>query len=292
MIRQVVTYCGKGYKPRYKEVDIFAYTQPIRGKRAGKRKKSTPVQARLNDTNSRRYFNQVVKANFTDADYRVDLTYGIMPESEEEADKMVSNFLKRVKRLRKKLQLAPLKYIRVDEHGESGRIHHHLLINGGLSREAVEELWSYRKRKGEDAPQPIGYVNCEPLRFSAAGIDGLVKYITKETFKQEEETTGQMMFGDLSEGAELSLTDLLINDTNGKKRWKQSKNLVKPHKTTKDNAYTKRQIQHLVSMPSDCEEVRNFFTARYSGYEIDTVTYRFNEVLGSWSVYLTMHRLE
>ncbi|OLA57758.1 MAG: hypothetical protein BHW48_15245 [Roseburia sp. CAG:10041_57] len=291
MVRQVVTYCGLGYKPRYKEIDIFAYTEPVRGKRSKKRKRSSPVQKKLNDTNSKRYFNQEIKANFTEEDQRVDLTYNVMPESEEAADKIVANFLKKIKRLRKKRELSPLKYIWVNERGRNNRIHHHLLINGGLSREEVEALWCYRKKKGQSEPTPIGYVRCEPLRFSPSGIDGLVNYITKETFKREDEPCGQMTFSDLSEGAELSLADLLVDDAKGKKRWKQSKNLIKPHKSTKDNALSRRQVLKLVSMPSDCEYVRNFFTQRFPGYAIDTVTYRFNEVLASWSIYLTMHRL-
>lgn len=71
---------------------------------------------------------------------------------------------------------------------------------------------------------------------------------------------------------------------------KQSKNLIKPHKSTKDNALSRRQVLKLVSMPSDCEYVRNFFTQRFQGYVVDTVTYRFNQILASWSIYLTMHR--
>ena len=111
MVRQVVTYCGKGYKTRHKEVDIFSYTEPKRCKRAGKRKRSSQTQRRLNDTNSKRYFNQLIKANFTDNDLRVDLTYDILPENEEAADKMVYNFLKKIMRLRRKYKLLPLKYI-------------------------------------------------------------------------------------------------------------------------------------------------------------------------------------
>ena len=88
----------------------------------------------------------------------------------------------------------------------------------------------------------------------------------------------------------MSLSDLLVDDAKGKKRWKQSKNLIKPQKSTNDNALSRRQVLKLVSMPSDCEYVRNFFTQRFPGYAIDTVTYRFNEVLASWSIYLTMHR--
>lgn len=293
MIRQVITYCGKGYKPRYKEVDIFSYTETVgsKGKRARKRKKSSLIQKRLNDTNSKRYFIQLVETNFTEEDQRVDLTYAIMPESEEEADRMVTNFLKKIKRRRNKLHLTPLKYIWVNEKGKNGRIHHHLIINGGLSREEIEDMWSYPKRKGK-TQERIGYVNCEPLQFSVKdGIKGLVNYITKETFKKEDNPCGQISFGDLSDGAELSMTNLLVEDAKGKKRWKQSKNLIKPHKSTKDNAFSRRQIIKLVSMPADCEYVRNFFSQRFMGYSIDTITYRFNEVLGSWGIYLTMHRL-
>lgn len=292
MIRQKTIYCGRGKKPRFKEVDIYYFSQRPRNRRARRSKKSSEVQERLNDKNSRRYLNQLIKANFFQGDYRVDLTYSDenMPASEEEADKLVYNFIKRVKRMRNRLHLEPLKYIWINELGMSGRIHHHLIMSGGIDRETMESLWSFRKRKGEKEPRSIGYIRVEPLRFSRSGIDGLVVYITKETFKQEKDAEGQLSFGDIYEGKELSLSDLLVSQPQGKKRWKQSKNLIKPRERTRNYAYSKKQIQKLVSMPSDCEDVRNFFSRRFEGYEIDTCRYQFNEVTATWAIYLTMHR--
>ena len=292
MIRQKTIYCGRGWRPRYKEVDIYTFAERPRNRRARRGKKSSAVQEKLNDNNSRRYLNQLVKANFSNSDYRVDLTYDSenMPGTEEDANRMVSNYLKKIKRERSKRGLDALKYIWVNEQGESGRIHHHLLVNGGIDRDTMEAMWSFRRRKGEKEPRRIGYTRVEPLRFARNGIDGLVVYMTKETFKQEEETEGQLSFGDIYEGKELILTDLLVSTPHGKKRWKQSQNLIKPHERTRDRAYSRRQIQKLVSMPSDCEEVRSFFARRFEGYEIDTVRYRYNDVTACWSIYLTMHR--
>lgn len=293
MIRQKTIYCGRGRKPRFKEADIYyTFAQKPRSRRARRCRKSSEAQENLNDKNSRRYLNQLIKANFFQGDYRVDLTYADenMPESEEEADKLVGNYLKKIKRMRNKLHLEPLRYIWINETGQNGRIHHHLIVNGGLDRETMEAMWSFRKRKGEKEPRKIGYTRVEPLHFSRNGIEGLVVYITKETFRQEEETEGQLTFGDIYEGKVLSMSDLLVKQPQGKKRWKQSQNLIKPYERTRDNAYSRKQILKLISMPSDCEEVRSFFARRFDGYEIDTVRYQFNEVTATWAIYLTMHR--
>lgn len=125
-----------------------------------------------------------MKANFFESDYRVDLTYDDehLPSNEEEADKLVNNFLRKIKRERAKLGLGPLRYIWINEgfDGE-GRPHHHFLINGGLSRDAIEGMWV--KGRGKNAKK-IGYTCAERLHFNNEGIVGLVKYMTKQHLKK------------------------------------------------------------------------------------------------------------
>lgn len=294
-IRQKIIHCGKGIKTRYREIDIYYYKKTAKS-RGDRKNKSRPEQEKLNDKNARRYINQLVKANFFTEDYRVDLTYDDehLPKNEEEANKLVHNFLKKIKRERAKLGLGPVKYIWINEgfDGER-RPHHHLLLNGGLSRDTIEGMWVKGRGKNK---KTIGYTCVERLRFNSEGIVGLVKYITKQVLKEENRkagaTEGQLTLADASDG-DITMADLLGDGVpGGKKRWKQSKNLVKPHERTKDRAYSNKEIRKIVSCPPDCEDTKRLFESRYPGYALDTCRFEHNEVTGLWSIYLTMHRKE
>ena len=116
-IREKKIYCGK----QYREVDIFSYTDTQyrasqRGTRSRKIKESEPKQKNLNDKNARRYFVQTANLNFGDdpGALHVSATYSgkYLPPTVEEAEREVTNYLRRVQYQRKKQGLPPLKYIR------------------------------------------------------------------------------------------------------------------------------------------------------------------------------------
>lgn len=295
MVRQKITHCGRGTRTHYREVDIYCYRHVPRS-RGKRRHESTPAQMELNNRRSRRYFHQLIKSNFTDCDYRMDLTYDDehLPASREEAVKLVTNMLKRMARLREKMGLEPMKWICVEEGFENGgRPHHHLIISGGIDRDTLEAMWT--KGKGRSA-EALGYVRVEHLRFDNEGIEGLVKYITKQTLKSEKEragaTAGQLSLADV-EGGGIDEDDLIGGGLpKGKKAWRSSHNLIKPHERTRDNAYSRRDVEKVVSCPPDCEDTRRLFEARYKGYALDRCRYAYNEVLGMWSIRLDMHRKE
>ena len=86
----------------YREVDIIPRTadaeRATRGKR-GKRKKVTePKQRNLNDKNSKRYLVQLGNGNFGYGDLHVSATYAQenLPETPEEAERIVGNYLRRI----------------------------------------------------------------------------------------------------------------------------------------------------------------------------------------------------
>lgn len=64
--------------------------------------------------------------------------------TEADALREERNLIARLKRLRKRLGLAELKYIAVTE--EQGRWHTHLIINGGLTLEQLIKIWGNRGR--------------------------------------------------------------------------------------------------------------------------------------------------
>lgn len=138
----------------YREVDIIPRTeaaeQASRGKRGKKRKVNAPKQKDLNDKNAKRYLVQLGNGNFHIGDLHTSCTYSAenLPGTVEEAENIVTNYLRRIAYRRKKLGLEPLKYILVTEYKYSKdgqclkRIHHHIIMNGGLDRDDVELMWT------------------------------------------------------------------------------------------------------------------------------------------------------
>lgn len=284
VIREKIIRCGKkGKKAKFIEVDIGpdAFDVRKRNSRHKKQNVSEPKQKLLNDKNSIRYLYQLIKCNFTEDDYRLDLVYKnkFRPKTEKEADSMIRNYIDRVNRAREKQGLGAVRYICVTEYGKRGHIHHHLLISGGLDRDTMEALWCDRKRKGIKERERLGYANCDNLQFTDEGIVGLSIYITKE-IRKEQMTEGQMTLEDLIPDSKIK----------GKRRWMQSKGLIKPWYTVPEKRrYTRRKIEQIVMMPSDCEDVKRFFENKYKGYALDRCEYYYNDFTARWSIYLTMH---
>ena len=115
----------------------------------------------------------LMDANFGRNDLHVTLTYRGTPPDYEQARKDVRNYLRAVKRMREKAGLPEMKYIYVIEEeggdGEKRRIHVHLMMTGGISREALEEKWGR------------GYANCDRLQpEEGTGLLELARYFTKQ----------------------------------------------------------------------------------------------------------------
>lgn len=264
-IREKKIYCGD-----YLETDIFSYTgnqEDVhrRGRRSKKQKETEPKQKNLNDKNARRYLTQLANTNFKENDLHVTATYKdkYLPESIEEAEKEAINFLRRISYRRKKDGLPALKYILITECTTKKdtekpiRIHHHILINGGLDRDVVESLWCKRKKKGEDKGERIGIINATNLQPDENGIVGLALYLTKNPGK--------------------------------KKRWSSSQNLEKPWSRTNDFKYSKKEIEQIVKNPPNIE----YWEKKYKGYTLTDKDYgmrcEYNEFTG-WSIYLRLKK--
>lgn len=161
--RESVYLCGD-----YMDADIYPVYQPA-GKRRKKCKPTKEIQKRLNQRNAERKLTRLVHNNFTEKDLAVHLTYKVMPESEEQAQKDLYNFIRRLKRRYQKYGVE-LKYISCTEYGKrGGRVHHHLILSGGVSRDEIETLWGK------------GYANTKRLQFDEEeGIAALTHYMTKD----------------------------------------------------------------------------------------------------------------
>lgn len=262
-IREKKITCGL-----YQEVDIIPRTDEAeRTARRGSRKKKTrisrPQQRNLNEKNAKRYFLELGNGNFGKGDWYVTLTYKpkFQPRNIEEAEKNVTNYLKRLKYARKKKGVEPLKYIlvseyKVNEDGEfTTNIHHHLMMNGDVTnlfdRDDVENLWS-RRVKGQ-GKKSLGFVNARNLQPNENGIEGLLKYLSK--------------------------------DPKGKKRWSSSRNLKVPYlHRPNDTFYRKSTLERLANSNDKGIDV---FERRYKNYRISEIEFYFNEMTG-WHAYLKM----
>lgn len=262
----------------YREVDIIPRTadaeRAVRGKR-GKRKKVTePKQHNLNDKNSKRYLVQLGNGNFGYGDLHVSATYAQenLPETPEEAERIVGNYLRRIAYRREKLGLEPLKYILVTEYGyKKGddkkekpiRIHHHIIMNGGMDRNEVEMMWTAEKinwKKYQKDPaeyirtvQELGYVNADRIQTNENGIEALCKY--------------------------------LIKNPQGKKRWSSSRNLKRPiQQAAADHKYRRSKIEQLAKA---ADLGQDFFEKQFPSYEIREIKSEYHEETG-WHIYLKM----
>ena len=267
-MREKKVDCGK-----YREADIIPRTEKAdkvaKGKR-GKRKKVTePKQKDLNEKNAKRYLVQLGNGNFGIGDLHVSCTYDKdhLPDSIEEAEKIVNNYLRRIAYRRGKLGLDPLKYILVTEYkfDKAGqmikRVHHHIIMNGGLSRDDVELMWTADRinwNKAQDLQyraniKQMGWVNADRIQTNENGIEALCKYIVK--------------------------------DPQGKKRWSSSRNLVRPVELPNaDYKYTKKQIEKLAKS-DDCG--KEFFKKQFPNYDIVSIEPVYYEETG-WHIYLKM----
>ena len=165
LYREKKLFCGE-----YLEIDIFPVFEYQRG-RSKKRKPTSETMKKLNQRNAERKLIRLLNTNFTKEDIRFDLTYDSdhCPDSPEDAQREMQNFLRRVKRYRTKHGLPELKYVAVTEVGSrGGRVHHHIVMSGGISINTLAEIWGR------------GYTTAKPLQFDEQGLAGIAKYLLKD----------------------------------------------------------------------------------------------------------------
>lgn len=263
-IREKKIYCGD----KFMEVDIYPFTKKqqevSRGKREKRKKVTAPKQKNLNDKNARRYLIQLLNSNFTQDDIHVTCTYkiGHHPGTVEEAETETKNFIRRVNYLRKKKGLSPIKYILVTEltfkDDQLTRVHHHIVMNGGLERDEVEDLWRRKRQKGQKKGDKIGRINADRLQPDENGLAALASYLTKEP--------------------------------NRKKRWSSSQNLIRPMQAPpNDRKYSKRQLERIAHGLVDDA----YWRKKYPGWHITDKDYgiqvSYNEQAGYY-IYLRLRK--
>ena len=155
------------------EVEIFPiFGRENAGKARAAKHNLTPERVqRNNEERSKRKLIQLIDANFDERDIHLTLTYLGTPPKYDQAQADVKNFLRAVKRKREKRGMEPLKYIYTIEGNDDGtreRIHVHMVMNGGIDREELEQIWGK------------GYANADHLQPNENGLEALARYITKQ----------------------------------------------------------------------------------------------------------------
>lgn len=241
-------------KADYIQVSYFNFAEgALPGWAPRKYRESTPKQKRLNAKKAKRYFEALVEANFKgNRDLVVHPTFSEdnYPESEEQAHKLVKNWIARLNYRRKKLGLPNSKYIIVFEKSPKGRMHFHVLMDGQLSREEVENKWQ------------LGYCNADRLRSDPKiGLQKIISYLSK--------------------GGE--------TDEKNSKRWISSKGLIKPWVScSKNTKISRKRFEVLKSIPEDSELLRVTIERDNPGYELQNVERSVSEETGQMYLFCRM----
>ena len=143
------------------------------GRRRSRGKPTSAIQAALNARNAARLLSDLIHLNFTPDDCAIHPTYadGFMPSTDEEAQKKITNYIRRVRRvyIKKNGSSEGFKYIYVTEKTKKGRFHHHLIFSApGVTYREMIECWG------------MGRCNPRPLEFNENGLLGLSHYMVKD----------------------------------------------------------------------------------------------------------------
>ena len=208
----------------------------------------------INDRNARKKFQRMAECNFrAGEDYFLTLTYdGTAPEDKDQCDRDLRNYLSRVNRARKKLGLEKARAMGVIEVGEHGRLHQHLLIEGGLDRDKMEQLWRH------------GIANCSRIQQSKGGLAALKNYFTK-CFDTKKAKRGK-----------------------GRHRYFYTRNLRKPKVTESRTRISRRQAA-MIAESADIYGTQ-IFRKKYPGQELQELTIRQTEWMPGAYIYAQMRR--
>lgn len=284
-IREQKTICGK----EYMEVDLL-HVSPAEHRASIRRKKafaSSLAMQNCNERNSRRHLHWTVAENFTERKNHtqlVHLTYAPewLPLTEEEAERIITNFIDKLNRRQAKKYAAALKadpsnpggvlrkvkYIVVTEwqHEDKAaclkevRYHHHMILECDLTTDEIKDCWSTGRGKWRE---PLGLVKCDRAEFNKGSLAAYCEYITKNPKRR--------------------------------RRWRQSQGLRRPTQPRpNDGRYTPKKLAEAATLYIDDAQ---FWENRYGTlklgrgqvwqYAFTGAEARYNEITGEWHVTAT-----
>lgn len=251
-VRKKVRHSSRwGKKAPFIQVSYFPYTKRRRKGRNKRFLESSPKQKKLNDKRSKRYFESLVRANFGKGDICIHPTYDDEhnPKDENEVKRKFQNFIARINYHRRKKGLPKAKWVAVTEIGkQSGRVHHHILMDGALDRDTVESLWRQ------------GFCNADRLRPDKKhGLSAIICYLMKDP-------NGRRKWN--SSHGNLVKPWTTVND--------------RPH------AMSKKRLRSMAELPEDSEAMRQTIERDNPGYALLDVEKEFRDDTATWYFFARM----
>lgn len=198
----------------------------------------TPMQvAAYNRERSIRHMIQLMDANFGETDIKMDLTYAGQEPTWDQCEKDTKKFLRKVRRLRKKMELPDLKYIYVtedaDEDGNHVRPHAHLTMSGGIDLLTLKKIWEK------------GLARADYLEPTREGLEGWTRYMVKSQRRK------------------------------GKRKWHASRNLTQPSVRISDTKFSNAKVRKLAHGFEN--EAKEICEKLYKGYDFIRCTVRYSD---------------
>lgn len=222
--------------------------------KAKERNGTTAAQKRLNARHASERLEQLINANFGAGDLLLSLTYRRKdaPQTVEESQKHVRNFLARLRRLCRKQGAPDPKYVYVTEtktsKWEGTTYHHHMALKVALPRDEVEALW--RKKHG--------YGDIKIAWDKENNLTQWAKYMAKEV-----------------------CAGVHTEEYAQKHRWAASKGLKVPPARESDKKISRRRVEAIAKeMQRDPDVAKMHMEACYPGYEVLEMTVRTSEWVG------------
>ena len=224
----------------------WQYSREVRAQR------KTPEQmARANKARSFRTLVQLLNANFTDGDFKCDLSCAYDCEYEQFV-KIKNNFIARLRRAYRKAG-GELRCVGIIESTHEGMHHHiHMVCNGGvISRDQVEKIWR----------QGTANVDRVQTQFEDKGLEAFARYITRHKDTQEK----------------------LMH-----RGWFASKGLKKPRTTYNDSKFSRAAAARIEKAVR--EDARREFEKRYPGWRLVDYSVHYSEFLPGVYIHAHMRR--
>ncbi len=260
---------------KYKDVNIYQLTteQDTFSRKRTRKKLSTPKQVRQDWKYAQQYATQLVNSNFTEGDYILTLTYDEEPQSREEAERNVANFVARLKTLYKRLKLLFRAFwVTGGGHprkkgGGVTRFHHHLIISGGADRDFVEAAWNYRdinRLPLDTSKKELYFLVSErgtsnrvessraKIKKTEFGLEPIVKYMVKPGHCSSEPNA---------------------------KRWHSCGLSKKPVETRSDTRYSEKELNKLVKLIREGQATA-YIEHLYKGWELLEIEDKISSVTG------------
>lgn len=218
----------------YLDVHSFPVFQKP-GKRKKKTNPSSEIQKKLNQKYRENKLTYLINENFSKKDLEMGLGFDDehLPLAYADVQRVFRNYVRRIKNYRKKNGLPELKYLYVIERGSTnGRWHIHMILNGGIDRDVLEEMWGQ------------GYAHTYRLEFDNEGLKGLAKYKVKEPE-----------------------TDIAVIDEKVR-RWASSKNLKQPTIPKDRDGFISRDTVRDIRKGDICERD---IERLYPGYTVTSI---------------------